>query len=68
VERREDLCFHGGDGLTLEMRIFSRKSLLALLAKAGFEVQKVYETSIREYGICLMNYNFVVVAGRPATG
>jgi len=35
-QRFGDLVFHGGEGETLEMRVFSRDSLLAHLAEAGF--------------------------------
>lgn len=35
-QRFGDLVFHGGEGRTLEMRVFSRASLLAHLAEAGF--------------------------------
>jgi hypothetical protein len=33
----KDLCFHGGEGATLEMRLFSLPSLKALCLSAGLE-------------------------------
>jgi SAM-dependent methyltransferase len=47
----EDLKFHGGDGLTLEMRFFSRNSLLECFARAGFTNVKIYSDSFLKYGI-----------------
>lgn len=35
-ERFENLCFHGGPGNVLEMRIFSKKSIISYLEKSGF--------------------------------
>ena len=52
----DNLCFHGGDGETLEMRIFSKSSLLKEIRKAGFREIRLYETSIPDYGI-LLNEN-----------
>lgn len=36
VETRRDIVFHGGGGQTLEMRLFSRPSLIQHLRQAGF--------------------------------
>jgi SAM-dependent methyltransferase len=36
LEVFENLVFHGGDGSTLEMRVFTEPSLRALLQQAGF--------------------------------
>jgi SAM-dependent methyltransferase len=49
----ENLCFHGGPGATLEMRKFSKTSLLDHIAKAGFTKIKLHDNSIPEYGILL---------------
>jgi len=47
----DDLRFHGGAGSTLEMRIFSRSSLLEAITAAGFVKIKIHEDDIPEYGI-----------------
>jgi SAM-dependent methyltransferase len=47
----EDLVFHGGDGMTLEMRIFSEPDLREALDKAGFSSVKVYPDIVPEYGL-----------------
>lgn len=36
IETFRDLCFHGGDGNVLEMRIFSQTSIINYLQKSGF--------------------------------
>jgi hypothetical protein len=45
-----DLCFHGGPGQTLEMRLFGKEALVAHLESAGFERIEFGE-SYPEYGI-----------------
>jgi SAM-dependent methyltransferase len=47
----ENLVFHGGDGATLEMRFFSKSSLLKEFAKAGFQQVKIYDEPDFDYGI-----------------
>ncbi len=37
MEVFEDLCFHGGDGSTLELRVYSEESLKAILAGRGVQ-------------------------------
>ncbi len=49
----ENLCFHGGPGTTLEMRKFSKPSLLDNIEKAGFTKIKLHDNSIPDYGILL---------------
>ncbi len=46
-----DLCFHGGEGDTLEMRVFSLPDLLADLADAGFHDVQVLAEPCFEFGI-----------------
>lgn len=52
-ERQEfsDLCFHGGEGDTLEMRVFSLPDLFADLANAGFQDVQVLADPCFEFGI-----------------
>jgi hypothetical protein len=47
----EHLVFHGGVGATLEMRVFSERSLMGELAQAGFWQVKVYKDPDFEHGI-----------------
>lgn len=46
-----DLVFHGGPGSTLEMRVFSEKSLMEELRKSGFNNINIYSEAYLEYGI-----------------
>ena len=50
-QKFENLRFHGGPGATLEMRLFSKSSLLKNIKKAGFKNIKVYDNNIPEFGI-----------------
>lgn len=43
--------FHGGPGLTLEMRLFNRKRLLEELAGAGFVDIVVHDENMPQFGI-----------------
>ena len=47
----EDLVFHGGPGTTLEMRVFSRASLLAELAAAGFRDVRIADEAMPGIGV-----------------
>ena len=47
----ENLIFHGGDGMTLEMRIFSEPDLRTYFANAGFSSVKIYAERVPEFGI-----------------
>lgn len=47
----ENLRFHGGCGDTLEMRVFSRPSLVREIEKAGFHNITFHDSNIPEYGI-----------------
>ncbi len=47
----KDLVFHGGDGSTLEMRVFSKNSLLKKLKSAGFNDIKIYAHEYIRFGI-----------------
>jgi SAM-dependent methyltransferase len=46
-----DLVFHGGDGATLEIRVFSRRALEREFAAAGFSRTRFADESFPEYGI-----------------
>jgi SAM-dependent methyltransferase len=47
----DDIRFHGGDGSTLEMRVFTEASLKQTLLDAGFTSVRVAVDSIPEFGI-----------------
>lgn len=47
----QDLCFHGGDGSTLELRVFSEESLKAILLGAGFSDVRIASENIPEFGV-----------------
>jgi SAM-dependent methyltransferase len=51
IEIFEDLMFHGGDGSTLEMRVFREESLLAMLRNAGFTSVRVASENYSEWGV-----------------
>jgi SAM-dependent methyltransferase len=46
-----DLVFHGGDGATLEMRVFSEPSLVEEFRRAGFCEPVFYRTPCFEHGV-----------------
>lgn len=47
----DDLCFHGGPGSTLEMRLFARNSLQRELERAGFTNIRFDSEFVPQYGI-----------------
>jgi SAM-dependent methyltransferase len=47
----DDLRFHGGDGSTLEMRLFSKTDLVRTLKETGFKEIRFYDQTIERYGI-----------------
>ena len=53
----KDLCFHGGRGSTLEMRLFSEESLLENIRGSGFRDIKVHRESFPEFGIYMDRIN-----------
>jgi SAM-dependent methyltransferase len=50
-ERFDDLVFHGGEGLTLEMRMFTEPDLLQRLRAAGFSSAAVRIDHAPQFGI-----------------
>lgn len=47
----DQLVFHGGEGDTLEMRVFSEASLSRCFAEAGFPSWATHQESFLDYGI-----------------
>ena len=61
----DDLVFHGGEGMTLEMRMFSEQDLRQRLAEAGFSSIRIYSDHIPEFGILwLMDWAGPIAARR----
>lgn len=63
-----ELCFHGGPGTTLEMRIFSQQSLINYLNLAGFKDITFYSPNsikdMQQYGIFWENECSLVLSCR----
>jgi hypothetical protein len=58
-----DLAFYGGEGMTLEMRMFSEPDLLRELANAGFKSVRVVADPVPEFGIVWpIDYHLPIVA------
>lgn len=51
LEVFENLVFHGGDGSTLEMRVFSEPALRETLRAAGFDSVDVASADVPEFGV-----------------
>lgn len=51
VQEYSDLVFHGGEGETIEMRVFSESSLVTNLRTAGFSDVQILRDPYFEYGI-----------------
>ncbi len=53
IETYNNLCFHGGPGNVLEMRIFSKDSIIDYLSKSGFHKITFHEITkdMNKYGI-----------------
>jgi SAM-dependent methyltransferase len=65
IDRYDNLCFHGGEGLTLEFRVFSRQGLIDSIQNAGLRVATIYEKPIEAHALSLSAGNFVLVAEKP---
>jgi SAM-dependent methyltransferase len=65
IDRFDNLCFHGGEGLTLEFRVFSREGLIDSIQNGGLRVAAVYDRPIEAHAISLGPSNFVLVAQKP---
>jgi hypothetical protein len=59
----DQLVFHGGDGMTLEMRVFSESDILRRLHEAGFSSAQVRIDHVPEFGIMWpMDFHVPIVA------
>jgi hypothetical protein len=62
----EKLCFHGGPGTTLEMRVLCRTDLIRQLSEAGFSKVHVMDDDAPEWGILHKNpWSLPLLAQRP---
>lgn len=51
VQIFDDVVFHGGEGATLEMRVFARDPLLRHFAEAGFARTRIADEPFDDFGI-----------------
>lgn len=65
VEYFENLKFHGGQGMTLELRIFSYNDLLDSLRNSGFSKVATCGQTCIEYGIYWKCPNALPMVARP---
>jgi SAM-dependent methyltransferase len=61
LEVFENLVFHGGDGQTLEMRVFSKPDLLSHLKNAGFSCVAFAQDTL-DYGIAWDSWSTGLIA------
>ena len=62
----DDLVFHGGEGETLEMRVFSESGVLEQLRQAGFEDIRIHSEPHHGFGIhWIYDWSLPISARRP---
>lgn len=62
----DHLIFHGGEGETLEMRVFSEAAVLQELQQAGFEDIRIHREPCLEFGILWpQDWSLPISARRP---
>ncbi len=67
VERFSNLVFHGGEGMTLEFRLFSLDALWRNFVQAGFVDVVVHRDPVFEHGIFWREpWSLILTARRPA--
>lgn len=64
-ETFEDLVFHGGDGMTLEMRVFGEEDLRRRLAGAGYSKVQVGVPDELRFGIAWPIDHSLPIVARP---
>lgn len=66
-EAFDALVFHGGEGETLEMRVFSEAGVLANLRQAGFQDIRVHGADDLAFGVAWRHpWSLPITARRPA--
>jgi len=65
-ETFRNLCFHGGPGNVLEMRIYSKNSIIKYLSTAGFTdiVFHEVDADMNQYGIFWENSNSLIISAK----
>jgi SAM-dependent methyltransferase len=73
IETFDNLCFHGGPGNVLEMRVFSKTSIISFLEKSGFINITFYDITddMKKYGIFWSQHgvddcSLIISAKKPA--
>jgi SAM-dependent methyltransferase len=64
LERFENLRFHGGEGATLEFRVFGLSHLLECFVKAGFVDVRVHREDFPDFGILGQTPSSVPISAR----
>jgi len=67
LEVFENLSFHGGDGSTLEMRVFTEASLKEILVEAGFAGTHIASENVVEFGVDHSETWSLPMVGRKGT-
>ena len=60
----EELIFHGGEGSTLEMRVFSEADLRGLIQRAGFSSVHIHSEEYPEFGIVRSGFCSLPIVAR----
>lgn len=61
-----NLVFHGGDGATLEMRVFSEPSLIEEFRRAGFCEPMIHKKPCFEYGVYApLPWSYLISVRKP---
>lgn len=64
-ETDETPKFHGGPGLTLELRLFSRQRVIDELTAAGFTDIQIHDENLPQFGIQWPDWSRMVTARAP---
>jgi SAM-dependent methyltransferase len=64
-ETFSELVFHGGAGSTLEMRVFTKESLLSSLSGAGFSQVSIFSDPCFEHGVYSSEKWSLPIVARP---
>ena len=69
LETFDNLCFHGGPGNVLEMRVYSKSSIISFLEKAGFIDITFYEINkdMEKYGIFWSDNLSLIISAKKQT-
>ncbi|MBX3647268.1 MAG: methyltransferase domain-containing protein [Rhodocyclaceae bacterium] len=66
IREYRNLVFHGGEGETIEMRVFSKSGILGELARSGFGDIRIHAEPCEEFGILWKQpWSLPITARRP---